>query len=292
MSRDRIVKALIWTAAALLLVAALAVGAVYGGNAWITTRQHDVPLEPAPVAAAAFDAVEARRLAILVGCVSCHGRSGGGGSIGLPGVVQLGVPNLTKVMPEYSDAELVRLLRFGVLRNGTTAIGMPSAAFYPLSDADLARLIAYLRSLPPARDIGPGRGVREFSFLARVGLMIGKLETSVAQVDRAAPRWGELPRTTPFERGRYWASIVCAECHRPDLQGDELLGSPSLAIVRAYDLEQFRHLLRTGEPLSKVKLGLMADVSKADFVSFRDDEIDDLYAFLSADTATAIPRTP
>lgn len=292
MARNTVVNALIWIVLALLLLTALAIGAVYASNAWITMRKHEVPLEAAPAAGAAYDAAEARRLATLLGCLSCHGRSGGGGSIGLPGVVTLGVPNLTRVMPEYSDSELVRLLRFGVRRNGTTAIGMPTAAFYPLSDADLAQLIAFLRSLPPAQDAGPGSGFREFSLLARVGLMIGKLETSVQQVDRAAPRWGELPRTTPFERGRYWASIVCAECHGRDLQGDEILSSPSLAIVGAYDLDQFRHLLRTGEPISKVQLGLMGEASRADFVNFRDDEIEDLYAFLRAGTATGVPLPP
>ena len=48
------------------------------------------------------------------------------------------------------------------------------------------------------------------------------------------PRWGELPRRTAFERGRYLASIVCAECHGLDFHGNALEGGPSLAVLAAW----------------------------------------------------------
>jgi mono/diheme cytochrome c family protein len=277
-------------------VAALAVGFVYAAFARITTRKHDIPLEPAPSIVQITDPTEARRLPVLLGCLSCHGKSGGGGKMELPGVVLLGAPNLTTVLPEYGDAELVRLIRFGVRRDGTTALGMPAATFYPLGDSDLAKVIAYLRNLPPAADRGPGRGVRQISFKARVGIVLGKFKTSAGSVDRTAPRWGELPRTTPFERGRYLASVTCAECHGQDFEGSELEGSPSLRIAAVYDLEQFGHLLRTGEPISKRDLGEMTSVAKEDFVLFNDAEIADLHAFFRgrfgtpAESASAPPE--
>ncbi|AMY07019.1 Cytochrome c, mono- and diheme variants [Luteitalea pratensis] len=262
-----------------LVLIALGIGAVYARTAWILGRTHDVALPAVALNTTVTDATEARRFTILIGCLSCHGRTGGGGRVSMPGVFELGAPNLTKVLPTYSDAELVRLLRAGVRRDGRTALGMPAATFYPMSDDDLGRVIGYLRSLPPAADRGPGP-VRHLSFRARIGLVIGRFRTSMAAIDPSAPRWGEQPRSTPFERGRYLASITCSECHGRTFGGDADAGSPSLAIARGYDLPQFAHLLRTGQPIGGRDLGEMSEAAREDFVNFRDDEIADIFAFL------------
>ncbi len=275
--------------AGLCFAGLLAVGLVESTFAWVTTRKHEVPLEELPPPARGVDLAEGRRMAVLLGCLSCHGRTGGGGKMELPGVLMLGAPNLTEALRQYSDAELVRLIRFGVRRDGTTALGMPAATFYPLGNADLANVLASLRSLPPAPNRGPG-AVREVSFRARLGLLLGRFRASADAVDRTRPRWGELPRQTPFERGRYLASVTCSECHGPDLEGMEIEGSPSLRIVTAYDLERFRHLLRTGEPPGGRDLGEMSSVAREDFVLFTDDEIADLYAYLCQ--AFGVPARP
>ena len=100
-------------------------------------------------------------------------------------------------------------------------------------------------------------------------------------MDPSSPRWGAQPRTSAFERGRYTASTVCAECHAPSFEGDPIDGGPSLRIVGAYDLPAFRHLLRTGEPVGGPRdIGIMGSVARNAFSQFRDDEIDDLYVFL------------
>lgn len=273
-------------AAALGLPLALA-AVVYGGSLWVLARPRTAPLVAAPPRPERVDAAEARRFAILLGCLSCHGREGGGGRVDIPGLGVLGAPNLTRALPRYDDAELVRLLRYGVKRDGRTALGMPAATFYPLSDEDLGRLAAFLRTLPPAPDAGPGDGVRELSLRARWKLVRGELKAAADLVDARRPRWGELPRTTSFERGRYLASTICSECHGAALRGDAIEGSPSLAVVAGYDLDQFRHLLRTGEPLGGRTLGEMAEVARADFVLFTDQEVADLYAFLRQTEATS-----
>ena len=94
------------------------------------------------------------------------------------------------------------------------------------------------------------------------------------------PRWGELSRSTPFERGRYMASIICSECHGLDFKGEAFEGSPSLEILAVYNIDQFKHLMRTGEPISKRDLGLMSMVARDAFVHFREDEMIDIYTFL------------
>ena len=83
-----------------------------------------------------------------------------------------------------------------------------------------------------------------------------------------------------MRRGRYLASITCAECHGLDFRGNELEGGPSLAVIAIYTPETFRHLLRTGEPLGGRDLGLVSRVAWNAFSLFTDDEIADIYRFL------------
>ena len=197
-----------------------------------------------------------------------------------PGIHRITAPSLTEVLPTYTDGELVRLLRYGVRRDGTTALLMPADTFYPMSDEHIGQIVTFLRRQPVVS--GPPR-VRQLSLKARLGILLGKYPLSVVGVDPSSPRWGTQPRTTPFERGRYTASTVCAECHAPSFEGDPIDGGPSLRIVGAYDLPAFRHLLRTGEPVGGPRdIGIMGEVARDAFALFRDDEIDDLYVFLRA----------
>ena len=78
-------------------------------------------------------------------------------------------------------------------------------------------------------------------------------------------------------------TVNCAECHGPDLEGQEVKpGSiaPDLSIAGAYDLEQFRTLLRTGVPPGGKKLGMMASVARDDFSHLKDEEIAAIHAYL------------
>lgn len=184
-------------------------------------------------------------------------------------------PTLTQVLPGYSDEELVRLIRYGVKRDGTSAVGMSSFTLWALGDRDLANIIAHLRRQPALPAVK-----REFllTWRGRLALATGAWKVSAEQVDRSRPRWGNLPQNTPFERGRYLASVTCSECHGLDYRGNHLEGAPSLAILGAYTPEQFLHLMRTAQPLGGRELNEnMRWVADA---PFRDEEIAGLYQFL------------
>jgi len=146
-----------------------------------------------------------------------------------------------------------------------------------LSDADLQRIIAHLRAQPPSP---PVPRTRVINFTGRWAIVTGAWKTSADEVDRKMPRWGELPHASGFERGRYLVSITCTECHGLDLQGRGVYGSPPLDVVNAYSAEQFRHLLRTGEPISNRDLGIMSSVAREAFKVFTDEEIGDIHAYL------------
>jgi cytochrome c553 len=217
-------------------------------------------------------------MAKIVGCwAGCHGMEGEGGSENIEGIVRHTAPTLSAVLPLYSDEELVRLIRYGVKRDGKSAVGMISFVFWSLSDQALADIITHLRAQPERPPIARRL---ELPLRGRIAIATGEWEVSAEQVDRSRPRWGELPQRTPFERGRYYASITCAECHGVDYGGNALEGAPSLAILATYTPDQFRRLLRTGEPPSGRDLGVMSWVSRVAFGLYTDEEIADLYEFL------------
>lgn len=287
---SRVRRILAWTALAIAALLVMAGAFVYAGSEWILRRRHDVALQPVPAPAAGIDDAEGRRRAVLIGCLEgCHGRQGEGGYEEARGIFRAVAPTLSSVLPAYSDAELARLVRFGVKRDGVSAVGMPSATFHPMSDDDLAVIFRHLRGRPPLPAVPRSRRVLP---LGRLALVLGKWKISADDVDPARPRWGELPRTTPFERGRYLASVICSECHGLDLEGMSYFPSPSLRIANGYYLEQFRRLLRTGEHLSGRTDGLMSRLSRSAFVEFTDPEIDDLYAFLTEKFGGAEANAP
>lgn len=214
-------------------------------------------------------------MARVVGCwAGCHGDVGQGGFDHIEGIHSNTAPTLSQVVPLYTDEELARLVRYGVKRDGRSAIGMYAGVLWPLGDQDLVNIIAHLRRQPTLPAV-PRR--HELTLRGRLALVTGNWKLSADQVNRSAPRWGELPLDDSFARGRYLASIVCSECHGADFHGGPLEGGPSLAILAIYGLDQFRHLLRTGKPIDgrdMPKMSWMPDVG------FTDPEISDLYHFL------------
>lgn len=256
-------------------VTVLILGYVYGVSEWKMRRAYDAPLAPLRPQAA-IDAIDGKRMAKIIGCWNgCHGPEGEGGVESIKGIHRNTAPTLSQVLPFYSDEELVRLIRYGVKRNGRSAIGMISYTFWPLGDQDLANVIAHLRA-QPVRPPVPRK--HELEFRGRVALTTGEWKVSAEQVDRSIPRWGERPRNTAFERGRYLASVTCSECHGVDFRGNKLEGGPSLAILAMYPPAQFGHLMRTGKPIGGRNIDeYMGWLAKVDLT---DREIADLYNFL------------
>jgi cytochrome c553 len=163
------------------------------------------------------------------GCAGCHGENLGGTPFfeGMPfGYVP--APNLTSsgVGANYSDEDWLRAIRHGVAGDGRTiAPFMPSLAFSKMSDEDVAAVIAYLRTVPPADN---GAGERELAFpgtiifgLAGYGAMPATVIDHEA-VGGAAPEFGKSA-----EYGEYLTRIaVCADCHGSDLAGQTDPNSP------------------------------------------------------------------
>ena len=264
-------------------IAVIGAVGIFCVSEWQLRRVHDVSLVSVTEKFESPNVENGERLARIVGCWSgCHGSIGQGGSIDMDGYYSVTAPTLSAVLQQYSDSELIRLIRYGIKRDGRSALGMTSYTFFPLAGRDLADIIAHLRKQPQLPAVTRSRTI---TWLARLKLAQGKWRVAADQVDPTRPRWGELPRTTAFERGRYLASVTCTECHGVDFRGSEFEdntvdGGPSLAIIALYGRDEFRKLLRTGESIGGRDLGEMSWVARNGFVHFTDQEIDDIREFL------------
>lgn len=231
-----------------------------------------IPTDPASI-------TEGRRLATVRGCFAdCHGKQAEGKVLfDQPMIARVVAPNLTAAVHKYSDAELVAIIRNGVRPGGRSLLIMPSDVFVVLTDEDLGRIIAFLKSLPVVE--GPGPSISAGP-LGRVGLATGKFKLAAQLIAETVP-----PPEAPNEEaahGRYLARTICAECHGAALRGDSNpdFTSPDLRVVAAYSPDAFAQLLRTGVAIGGKSVGVMSAQAQNNLSYLTDVEIAALYSYL------------
>lgn len=243
---------------------------------------------PAAVAQTSFDGANyaddaakvahGKRLADVLDCTGCHGADMRGKNVTRddPSYGEMNAPNITLLLPQYSDDDLVKLLRQGIPKDGREFWFMPVESFQFLSDADMAALIAYLRTFKPAGEQLPpivkGKGFYE------------DIERGFLNAQSQVKRYRELQPAglgPQHERGRYIAKAVCTACHNGELQGYEGF-SPNLDIAGAYTEAELEHLLTTGEGKVKKDLGMMSEMSRDIFSKMTPGERADLIRYLKA----------
>lgn len=262
-------------------LAIVAYAVVYVVSERILRRTYEVPVISLPIPTDQESILEGRRLATIRGCFSgCHGREAEGDVMfDEPMIARLVAPNLTAAVRTYSDAQIAAIVRNGVRPDGRSVMVMPAEAFGAMTDADLGRIIAFLRSLPAAPGPGPSISVGP---LGRLGLAVGKFKTVAQLIADAVPP--PDAKNDEAQRGRYLARTVCAQCHGTDLRGSSNpeFSSPDLRIVAAYSPEAFAELMRTGVALGGRKLGVMSTWARKNLSSLTDAEIAALYSYLHA----------
>ncbi len=148
----------------------------------------------------------------------CHGDSLTGTVVDdIPHLVRLVAPNISTVLPKYTDAQLATVLRKGVKPDGKTVLFMPSEMFRHLRDEDLARVIAFVRTQPAVTE-----GVTEKTQLRPIGRLIiakGDYKPAASAIESMPAAVGNFDANDPASRGRYLAMNYCSECHGQDLRG-------------------------------------------------------------------------
>jgi mono/diheme cytochrome c family protein len=285
----RLLKIVAMTLGALAGIALCAAVYVYIASERVIERTYDVALMNfhAPTDTTAIEA--GRRLATIYGCNNCHA-AGMNGTVlyDEPGIARISAPNVSRIVKEYSDAELERLIRHGVKRDGTSTWIMPAPMFSHLTDEDLGNIIAYVRSLPALDGVERELTLRP---LGRIGIVTDKFRPLATEV--TANGTARAPdRTDPMSHGKYLVMTACTECHGANLEGSDIVNAPSLLVAAAYSKEEFARLMRTGRGIGERKLGLMAEVGQVRFSSFTDAEVDAVRTYLEAfvrQGGTALP---
>ena len=121
-------------------------------------------------------------------------------------VGRLSAPNLTRIVPHYTDQQIVDVIRSGVRSGRRCPISMPSHTFVSLADADIAAIVAYLRTLESRPDAAQDAS---FGLLPRALIVAGVMPIEPDVVSR-----GQVgPAMRPSDAaalGPYVAKTVCA----------------------------------------------------------------------------------
>lgn len=253
----------------------------------------EVPIAATP-AALTFDGAGAsepasqvahgKRLSHILGCTGCH-RANLEGTLfnkDAPEMGKIYASNLTQAIPAMSDQQLEKLLREGVHPTRGDMWIMPSEVFQHLSAADMAALIAHLRTVKPSGDPTPPP---ELSAKGRAEVASGKMRPTAKWV---AQYRTELPADLGDQHrwGQHLASITCAECHGGNLEGIADFGpgisTPNLDIAGVYNHAELTRLLTTGEGKTRKDLGLMTLVGKEHFSYLTPRERSAIIAYLKA----------
>jgi mono/diheme cytochrome c family protein len=160
------------------------------------------------------------------GCGGCHAPSGAGSVVidDPDGGFYVRSPNITPggVVAKYTETDWVRAIRHGVKPDGRALFIMPSEDYNRLTDADVAALIAYARSLPPVT-----AGGAEFRVPLPVKALYaaGVMRDAAEKIDHSLPPAAPVPEGVTPEHGKYVANL-CLGCHGDALSGGKIPGAP------------------------------------------------------------------
>jgi mono/diheme cytochrome c family protein len=268
---------LLTTLGSLAFVAIAGLASIYVAS---EAHLHSFPRPPAfntPIPTDAPAIARGEHLVWTRGCRGCHGKE-------LEGEQMWGhavAPNLPAYVRKHDAAVFEAALRHGIGADGAALYSMPAYNFLRLRDADVADIYAYLLSVTPKESALP---TASLPWTIRWDLARGS-DQAIAGFLGLVPALRHAGNPDPrMARGEYIAMTTCNECHGFGLRADSPFGdetAPDLIVVAGYDQAAFIHLMRTGKALGERELPMMSGVARSRFVHFTDEEVGDLYFFLS-----------
>jgi mono/diheme cytochrome c family protein len=256
-------------------------------------KKYDVPRQTITIPSDTDYLTEGKRIFQYRGCEACHGKQLQGlVYLDNPAMGQVITPNLTTgqggIGAQRTVEDLIRAIKHGIRPDGTPLLFMPSTEFYYLTDQDLGKVLAYIRSVPPIDNEMP---TSQLSFTGFVVMNITKditfLPAELIPQDKTPPIAPEPGVTAEY--GAY-LSISCYVCHGLTLSGGRIPGfppewpaTPNLTSGKgsrlpSWEADGFIEILRTGK-----KHGRAINPSYMPWTSYRymtDDELSAVYLFL------------
>lgn len=164
----------------------------------------------------------------LGGCASydCHGPALSGGKVLEVG--PLGTftgPNITPggLGAVYSEAEIARLVRHGIKKDGRSVRFMPTHEFNWLPEADLAAMIAYVKSVPA---VEKPNGMMHIGVMGKVLDRQDRIKIDVARrIDHQ--NIPQAPAPSPTAAYGKYIALMCTGCHGETFGGGPIPGAPS-----------------------------------------------------------------
>lgn len=230
------------------------------------------------------------------GCADCHGQDGGGREFINDGKgMRVRGPNITQGSPvaRYTAQDWERIIRHGVRADGRAALVMPSEDYNRLTNADLAALVGYVRTLEPRSG---GEVVMELPLPVKVLYGLGVIRDASEKIDHSLAPAQPVAAAVNAQHGAYVANM-CIGCHGPGLSGGTIPGGPpdwppaanltpgqGSAMVRYPDANTFVTMLRAGKRPDGSTIAVMPFESLREL---NDTDAQALYAFLQ----TVPPRS-
>jgi mono/diheme cytochrome c family protein len=228
---------------------------------------------------------------VIADCTGCHGGNlAGTVVIDDPALGRIVAGNLTQgkngLGASFSDADFIHAIRYGIKTDGHSVLLMPATDFQHLSDTDLADVIAYVKSLPPADSSLPATALGP---LGRVLLVAGQLPLVIApQIDQSKAGGPSVTPAVSAEYGKYVVSFACAGCHGEGLSGGQVPGTPPSypkatnltpsGEVGAWTEADFQKAIRTGVMPNGEKLNKFMPYEK--LANLTDDEVQALWLYV------------
>lgn len=256
---------------------------------------------PAPAIARSTDAAVVERgkhvVEAVAGCASadCHGADlAGGKTLAFGPLGHITGPNITSagVLGGYTDAEIARLVRHGIKRDGRSVRFMPVGDFAWLPDDDVRAVVSYLRAAPA---VEKPNGPTELTALGKVLDRQDKVTIDVARRIDHTKREALPARGPTAEYGAFLAR-ACTGCHGEHLSGGPIPGAPSTMPVprnltpdatglAGWTFEDFERALTTGNAKGGRKLDPFMPYEA--YAKLDGDERRALWAYVNT-----LPKTP
>jgi mono/diheme cytochrome c family protein len=245
--------------AGLIGVMVLVVLAGYAASERRLNRVYDVAVAPLAVPTDAASLEEGRRLTVVRGCVDCHSPDFGGQALlEDPVIGSIYAANLTagqgSATAGWSGEDWARAIRNGVAPDGRALLMMPSGEYAGLSDEEVGRVVAFLRTTPPVDRALPSSSAGP---MARALLVTNQSPPLLAaeQIDHDSAPPHSVVAEASVAYGAYQAT-TCTGCHGKDLGGGPVPFSPPdrpqaanltpSGDLGGWTLDGFKTTLRTG----------------------------------------------
>ncbi len=283
------VKYVGWALAALLVLGIAAAGAAHLLAQRKMNRSIDVQVAPVAFVNDAGAVARGKYLFQSRGCSECHGNDGAGKLvIDEPNGMRVRSPNISpgpgSVVAKYTEVDWVRTIRHGVKPDKRPIFIMPSEDYNRFTDADVAAIVAYARSLPPAKGEA---GRIELPLIVKALYAANMIPDAPQRIDHTLPPAKAVAEGPTVEHGAYVANM-CKGCHGDRFNGGKIPGSPpdwpaaadltARATYATYDsVDKFRAMLRSGKRPSGEAIKVMPFPSLG---ALNDTDVEALYAFL------------